>query len=90
MFVGLFVGYPINIIVEHDQMNIRTHVRRYHMADEKNTLMFVCGAWTTNVSHVSPCPPNCHVCSMFIGSSTNIKGHVAVPPALRGNIRKKN
>jgi hypothetical protein len=34
MFVGLFVGYPINIIVEHDQMNIRTHVRRYHMADE--------------------------------------------------------
>jgi hypothetical protein len=66
--------YLTNIIVKHNQTNIRTHVCR----DQQTYLMFVGntfvgGAWPMNISHVGLCPSSCHVCSMFVGSLTNIK-----------------
>jgi hypothetical protein len=49
--------------------------------------MFIGTTWPTNISHVGPCLPSCHVCSMFVGSLMNIKAtwqFRPATPALRG------
>jgi hypothetical protein len=47
------------------------------MANEYNTLMFVGGAWMTNISHVGPWPRLQYVRRF----PDEYKGHMAVPPS---------
>jgi hypothetical protein len=61
-------------------MNL-TYVHRPCGSDEPKTLMFVGSTWPTNVRHVVPQPPWCHIGLMFIGSQMNITATWQTQPA---------